>query len=1201
VNKPTLQILLTNSKQGEPITVAGANWPLDAIVIKFDTKIARPDRVLGGSLWKGDVVPDVKGSFVLVFATQALKPGTYTLSAEDRSKTVQAKTKFEITARPAGKNLPRAQIDKPYLRSIAFHRPRTGNKIAWPPGLDTLWSDRRIFYKAPVRGGCNWVPLGPAPVSGGFFNPDNNAGRMRCLAIDPGEPNIMYAGAASGGLWKSTNGGMTWMPKSDDRLSLAIGAIAIDPVNTEVIYAGTGEYVPGLAGNYYYGRGLLKSIDRGEHWLETSATDATDFHFSEVARIVIDPLNTSNLFVAGSYYLRVSEDSGQTWATISSFPCSDVTLIRNPANPGMRVLLIGMVGIGIRRITNSGSGWETTTLPFEVPVEGSPPDEPKRIVFGVCRTQPNVIYAAYADSNNRVAFVARSDDWGQTFTHREMPQTTATWNGNYNLVIQPHPSSPDTVLFGFVEIHRSTNGGQTWESLSRGGGLRPHFDHHAIAFHPSVNDSLFIATDGGIYFSPDVGSTWQARNMDLATLQLYDAGQHPSYDAIMLAGSQDNNGFVSTGTPIWTQQRSTVAPRGDVLGTGDIVVAQIDPHDPYYQYRTHYIDGSVSRSDDGGSSFSHIWDPFPDSEWWLPFYADPRTPGVLIGGGRQVHRSSNRGDSWEAISGNLASSLRSIGFHPVDPSILYAGTTGGQIYRLSGPLSGPWDANSVQTEDVTYTGLPAEVGISSLAVDSSGSVWATTSHISDDEGSGELTNHHVFTLDEAAQTWLMKSDGLELANPINTIVIDSQDSSRMFCGGDHGVFSWDAALQQWNDMDEGLPNSPVIKLMIHEPSRKLRAVTYGRGVWERPLAPLGCKDHFLYVRDTIVDSGNTPSPDGVPHPFVRGELVHRWQSPDIIVDSDNQTPALVTSPLDLYRFVQHTGGRRGANRVYVTVHNKGPFAVTDVRVRAFLGQASLGLPPFAPGMLDNPLTWNPVQNIDSFWQPVSLTPFPIPRMEPGTTRLAGWEFTIPMVAAPHSCLMAFVSSAEDPFDANGITDPDQLVVHNEKVALKNLDLGPIPPVGSRQTEPWPFFMHGKLANAQYELAIQCGNVPADAVLLVALEKGWKKTFAPAKAADTKELRKIAAEFMKSGKHPGEIGAFDLENILVRPAKRGERLSIGYATIAKGKPLCAMVWMYSLKWKSSEKYRFDLLQVLKDKVIGGFTVQLAEPGKPKPSR
>jgi hypothetical protein len=365
-------------------------------------------------------------------------------------------------------------------------------------------------------------------------------------------------------------------------------------------------------------------------------------------------------------------------------------------------------------------------------------------------------------------------------------------------------------------------------------------------------------------------------------------------------------------------------------------------------------------------------------------------------------------------------------------------------------------------------------------------------------------------------------------------------------------------------------------------------------VWERSLDG-GCTDYFLYLRDNLVDSGRTPSPDAVPHPYVAGEFCYHWQSQDIVVDSTMQTPALVTSPMELYDKVVHVGAQRGANRVYVMVHNKGPFAVTDVEVRAFFAPASMGLPPFPAGLLANPFGWNPVGT--SVWKPVSMTSFPIGRIEPGTTRLASWNFTIPATAPRHSCLLAFVTSTQDPFDTGGLILPDDLVVNNRKVALRNLDLDAAPGSGAGGGTgvgtPLPpgmivreLKMHGQgLARA----VIRCANVPAEAFVLVAVDRESRKRF---RAQDLKPPRR-AEKIRGALARKRELQQYDLRNVIVSSLHHGEEVVIGETILEAERPVSLLVALHASKWDRSQRYTFDVIQMAGTKIAGGYTIQIAD--------
>lgn len=949
--------------------------------------------------------------------------------------------------------------------------------------------------------------------------------------------------------------------------------------------------MPG-SGYYYYGRGLLRSTNFGDSWAEIGVVE---FDMAEIARIIVNPLDPANLFVAASNGLWESTSSGASWTQLSANGCTDVVLVQNPAEPGTRRLIAAFAFIGVRASANSGGGWSAFA---DVTVPGAPANS-RRVLFGVCRTMPRTMYAAFCAGGSgpaNLAHVARSDDWGQTWTAKTIPGGgAAIYSADYCMAIMPHPTTPDTVILGTVGLHKSIDGGNTWSPVSAAGsGHRVHADIQALAWHPTDANRFFVSCDGGFFVTPNLAGSWEARNLDIGAIQCYDFGQHPTYEAIMIAGSQDNGGFFYSGAPIW--KRHWVAPgvTHNEMG-GDGTTAQIDPFDGSILYYGTGVEQSIWRSDDAGRFLSTVWGYFPATPWWAPFHCHPLTAGVVFTGGRRVWRSDARGNAgtWTDITTDLASPMRSMGFHPTNARVLYVGTTGGQVYRLTGPAAGAWNSGTVTTDNVTLTGLPANIGISSIAVDTSGNVWVTSSDLMYTEATGEFTNEHVFRLDAGAMAWVSKSAGLVNANPINSIVLDPLDTTRAYCGGDRGVFAWNPMSGTWSAIDQGLANAPVIKLLIHAPSRKLRAATHGRGVWERPLDPIGCTDTFLYLRDNVVDAGRTPSPDHVPHPYIAGEFVRHWQSVDIVVDPMAQTPALVTSPMELYDNVVHLGGRRGANRIYVTLHNKGPFAVNNARVRVFFAPASMGLAPLPAGLLANPFGWNPAGA--SVWTPISISAANVGRIEPGTTRLASWNFTIPMSAPQHSCLLAFITSDEDPFATGGITNPDELVVNNRKVALRNLDLDAMPGsgglggVGGGSGLPAGFIarelqMYGSGAA---QAVLVASNLPEDALVVAFGPKKFRfeETKVPRRAEKARDA--LLRECRDS------LRGYDVDRAILREVERGAEIVLGETDLERGKPARLFVAVHSAKWDREQIYTFDVMQVSGGRITGGYTVQLAD--------
>jgi hypothetical protein len=339
----------------------------------------------------------------------------------------------------------------------------------------------------------------------------------------------------------------------------------------------------------------------------------------------------------------------------------------------------------------------------------------------------------------------------------------------------------------------------------------------------------------------------------------------------------------------------------------------------------------------------------------------------------------------------------------------------------------------------------------------------------------------------------------------------------------------------------------------------------------------------------------------VAHPYLPAERCWHWQSEDIIVDAFAQTPSMVTSPMALYDTVHHLGARRGANRVYVTVHNKGPFTVTNVRVRAYFAAASAGLPAFPAGLVADPFSFSP--GAASPWAAVGPA-FDISRVEPGTTRLAYWELTIPASAPRHSCLLAFATSAEDPFDSAGISNPDQLVVQNRKVTLKNLDLDAMPSTGpgsesegggsypAGSTGPRLLQIHGGDRQGQLcRIVVYGGTVPEDAVIVVAVEKEVRRMFRVPDAKVSARARKLRDAFAAVRDRPGELAPFDARALIVRDVHAGEVLPLGTVVGAQGKPIGLAVWMHSRKWDPDETYTFDIVQMIGPQVAGGYTIRL----------
>ena len=258
------------------------------------------------------------------------------------------------------------------------------------------------------------------------------------------------------------------------------------------------------------------------------------------------------------------------------------------------------------------------------------------------------------------------------------------------------------------------------------------------------------------------------------------------------------------------------------------------------------------------------------------------------------------------------------------------------------------------------------------------------------------------------------------------------------------MFRTDDAGGSWTPWDDGLPNAPVYDLAVHGASRLLRAATFGRSMWERPIDDTNIPLVDVYMRDNVIDTGRaSPSLNGVSDPFDPSILVHHWQSPDIKVDAQEgsppafQTDAVVDNYVDFAARVEHRNPQRGVtNRVYVQVLSRGVNAATNVKVRCFFAEAHAGLPPLPADFWTSgrPFSGTPS---GPDWTPVGPS-YTFPTLAPGQPGIAEWNFKVPSSASEHSCLLAVATSDEDPLDAGGILDISPLVTTQKLVTLKNL-------------------------------------------------------------------------------------------------------------------------------------------------------------------
>jgi photosystem II stability/assembly factor-like uncharacterized protein len=649
---------------------------------------------------------------------------------------------------------------------------------------------------APISG-TRWQTIGPRaiPISG------TSIGRISTIAIHPTNTSTIYVGGAQGGVWRSTDNGVTWTALTDKACSLAMGSIALDPVNPAIVYAATGEQH--FSGDSYYGCGVLRSTDGGNTWTRLGANV---FVRSRIARLVIIPstagtVATTTLLAASDNGLWRSLDGGASWTVVRSGIATD--LVVDPGND--RIIFVAIRGQGVFRSADRGTTWAPAGTGFPTANVG-------RINIAITPTSTSRLFASvHNQSTSALLGIWTTTDAGVSWA--QLPAAGASCGTQcwYDMFIAVHPTEPNTIYFGGVALFRSTDGGITFSLI----GNNIHVDQHYITFDPQNPQRAYVANDGGIYRSENGVTGWTSLNAGLELTQFYSGiSLHPSEFAIVLGGTQDNGTLRYTNHPTWAA----------VLG-GDGGFTAINYDNPVIQFaETQWTANSNSagprRSDGGG--FARKVNGIVTSEQALfipPLVMDPVNAQVLYFGTTRLYRTTDAAESWRAVSPVLATTgaISAIAPAASDPGTVYAGTSTGLLYVTR-------DTGTTWTQRTS--GLPQRF-ITDIAVDRADplTAYVTVSGF----GSG-----HIFRTTNGGQSWSNVSANLPDV-PVNAVLLDPASRAIVMLGTDLGVFVSADGGASWTVLEDGMPNVAVFDLAYNPATASLVAATHGRGMFQLQL------------------------------------------------------------------------------------------------------------------------------------------------------------------------------------------------------------------------------------------------------------------------------------------------------------------------------------------------------------------------------
>jgi photosystem II stability/assembly factor-like uncharacterized protein len=703
-------------------------------------------------------------------------------------------------------------------------------------------------------GALRWRSLGPA-----------RGGRSIAVAGSTMRPYEYYMGATGGGLWKTTDAGISWKPVTDGQIHYSsVGAVAVSASNPDVVYIGTGE--ADIRGNIIQGGGAYKSSDAGKTWTHIGLTET-----QVIAKIRVHPTNPDIVYVAAFGHHAApnadrgvyrSKDGGKTWEKIlfRDNKTGADELVIDPNNPQVIYVALweayrnafemssGGPGSGIFKSTDGGDHWtEISHNP------GLPKTMLGKIGLSVSGADSNRVYAQI-EAEDGGFFL--SDDAGATWK-RINERRDLRQRAFYYSRVFADPKVKDTVWVLNVNIYKSTDAGKTWKSSNV-----PHGDNHDMWIASNDSNRMIEANDGGGTISVNGGETWTPEPMPTAQFYHVITTKHVPYH--ICGAQQDNSTACVSSQPPQGGPGGSGGGADEVfysVGGGESGYIASDPRNPDIFYAGSY-GGLITRQDKRTGQERQV-NPYPDNpmgyasadiaerfQWTFPIVMAPTDPRIIYVGSQHVWKSTNEGQSWERISPDLTrhdpktmgpsggpltkdntgvetyATVFAIAPSPKDTNVIWAGSDDGyvQVTRNAG----------TNWKNVTPKGLGdfARISLIEASPFRAGTAYVAANRYQQDD-----FKPYVFRTDDYGETWTAISSGIDSNDFARAIREDIKQPKLLYLGTEHGIYiSFDDG-GKWESLRQNLPDTPVHDIAVEE--RDLVIATHGRGFYVMDkIAPL---------------------------------------------------------------------------------------------------------------------------------------------------------------------------------------------------------------------------------------------------------------------------------------------------------------------------------------------------------------------------
>lgn len=650
-------------------------------------------------------------------------------------------------------------------------------------------SQRQLYRKyvsenSHLRSNPQWKHEGPVRNTGGYWA----MGRTTHIDFHPTNPNVFFVAAANGGLWKTSDAGNTYVSLGEDLPQQPVGIVIVDPRNVNTLYITIGE----KDGWWHYGLGVYKSTDGGNTWKPTGLS----YKLNEqrvIYALSMSPSNSNILIAATNKGIYRTINGGTNWSQVRTEDFSDVKFKHGNPNIVYAAKNDFWGSCEIFQSDDAGISWSQISN-FNI--------QSNFIRIQLTPANPEMI--AINASENGKPKLYLSKDGGKKFEFiSALPE-------NYVLFLSP--TQEDVMYCGFVKIHKSYDGGFSWQEITSwwNDGKNPevHADHRYIGFDPKRKNEVYFCNDGGVHRYDENTESWKELSQNLPITQFYKMAISTTNPPVLIGGSQDNGGWMRRANGSW----------GNTNG-GDAMWQIIDPTDAKVMYSEYWGGRNVYRTTnswlDAVDIQNNITGTQNQGQWVTPFNLNPKNSKTFIIAYQDIYVSHNRGNSFLKISNGLTGatdrSIRNVDISPVDTNTIFA--TYSNILYYTNNYGKNWNSSVLPLNNIEITSVefhPTDVN----------RVWLTR---------GGLAQFKIHESKDKGKTWKSITGNFP-STPALVVRYDAA-SNALFVGTDIGLFYSDADIINWQFYGKGLPNTSVTDIELYQSTRKLYVSTYGRGFY----------------------------------------------------------------------------------------------------------------------------------------------------------------------------------------------------------------------------------------------------------------------------------------------------------------------------------------------------------------------------------